>query len=138
MERLTERYGDLIRIKGFKTLYGNTERRSAPAANAIVRLAAYEDTLRTPDEIKVLIAASTAPLKLDELRGMDGEPVYCQSLVTGKGEWVICRVVECSNNWFLAFGGGVQAYGDKDTYGEKWLAYCRKPEEGTTHDQEVH
>ena len=81
---------------------------------------------------------SPSPLTLDELRGMDGEPVYCQSLVTGKGEWVICRVVECSNNWFLAFGGGVQAYGDKDTYGEKWLAYCRKPEEGTTHDQEVH
>lgn len=47
MERLTEHYGDYIRIKGCKTLYPNVERRGANASNAIVRLAAYEDAEET-------------------------------------------------------------------------------------------
>ncbi len=55
MERLTERYNGYIRVKGCTTLYGNEERPTAPAANAIVRLAAYEDTGLTPEEIVRLL-----------------------------------------------------------------------------------
>ncbi|MBC5580886.1 hypothetical protein H8S23_05160 [Anaerofilum sp. BX8] len=52
MERLTEHYGDrCIRIKGCTSAYLNKERKSAPASNAVVRLAAYEDTGLEPEEI---------------------------------------------------------------------------------------
>lgn len=52
MERLTEHVGEHIRIKGCKTLYPNVERKGAHAHNTIVRLAAYEDTGCTPEEIQ--------------------------------------------------------------------------------------
>lgn len=46
MERLTERWcAGGIRIKGCSTLYADKERKGAPASNAIVRLAAYEDAM---------------------------------------------------------------------------------------------
>lgn len=46
MERLTEHYGDrYIRIKGCNSFYPREERKSAPASNAVVRLAAYEDAI---------------------------------------------------------------------------------------------
>lgn len=45
MERLTEHLGNSIFIRGCKTFYANEERKNAPASNAIVRLAAYEDTM---------------------------------------------------------------------------------------------
>ena len=52
MERLTEHYGDrYIRIKGCNSFYPREERKSAPASNAVVRLAAYEDTELSPEEI---------------------------------------------------------------------------------------
>lgn len=55
MERLTERYGDgYIAIKGCTTTYSDKERKGAPHANAIVRLATYEDTGLTPEEITKL------------------------------------------------------------------------------------
>ena len=53
MERLTEHYGDrYIRIKGCNSFYPREERKSAPASNAVVRLAAYEDTELSPEEIE--------------------------------------------------------------------------------------
>lgn len=64
MERLTERYEDYIRIKGCKAVYDCTERKGTPMSNAIVRLAAYEDIGRTPEEILELIAAWNAVCKL--------------------------------------------------------------------------
>lgn len=52
MERLTEIVeGKYIRIKGCKSVFDNKERKGAYMANAIVRLAAYEDTGKTPEEI---------------------------------------------------------------------------------------
>lgn len=73
---------------------------------------------------------ATEPLTLEELRQMDGQPVWGKSLITGKpGEWFILRVVEMSKTWFIACAGAEQGFGDKDTYGETWLAYRRKPAE---------
>ena len=54
MERLTERYRDYIRIKGCSTLYSREERKGACLNNAVVRLAAYEDTWMEPDDIESL------------------------------------------------------------------------------------
>lgn len=59
MERLTERDGKYICIKGCTTHYADVERKGANHANAIVRLAAYEDTGLTPEEINGLQTALT-------------------------------------------------------------------------------
>ena len=67
------------------------------------------------------------PLTLDELRQMDGEPVYCVE-ITGREEWL-----------FRRDGGFADMYGEFtsddfmlwDNYGKLWWCYRRKPEEGT-------
>ena len=68
------------------------------------------------------------PLTLDELREMDGKPLFGVSLITGKpGEYFICRIVNMSKAWFVACAGASQGFGDKDTYGETWVAYDTEP-----------
>ncbi len=69
------------------------------------------------------------PLTLEELREMDGEPVWCVSMIEGKSEWAILRIVEMPKTWFIAIAGASAGYGDKDTYGKTWLAYRHKPKE---------
>lgn len=71
---------------------------------------------------------SNDPLTLEQLREMDGEPVWC-IIIDGdyKGEsfWGLVNIdtAECiCNNWDVI----LFAY-----YGKAWLAYRRKPEEGT-------
>lgn len=51
MKRCTERIGDHIRIKGCSTIYGNAKRKGAHLQNAIITLAAYEDTNQAPEDI---------------------------------------------------------------------------------------
>ena len=65
------------------------------------------------------------PLTLDELRQMDGEPVYCVE-ITGREEWL-----------FRRDGGFADMYGEFtrddfmswDNYGKLWWCYRQKPEE---------
>lgn len=87
-------------------------------------------TLTPPnDGAKDKNVPTNGPLTLEELREMDGDPVWGKSLITGKpGEWFILRVVEMSKTWFIACAGAEQGFGDKDTYGETWVAYRRPPE----------
>ena len=67
------------------------------------------------------------PLTLDELRQMDGAPVYCVE-ITGREEWL-----------FRRDGGFADMYGEFtsddfmlwDNYGKLWWCYRQKPEEGT-------
>ena len=66
-------------------------------------------------------------LTLDELRQMNGEPVYSVE-ITGRGEWL-----------FRRDGGFADMYGEFtsddfmvwDNYGKLWWCYRQKPEEGT-------
>lgn len=54
MERLTERSGYHIRIKGCKTLYPDWKRKGAYLNNAIVQLCAYEDAQEQAMNSKLL------------------------------------------------------------------------------------
>ena len=73
------------------------------------------------------VANRNEPLTLDELRTMDGEPVYCVE-ITGREEWL-----------FRRDGGFADMYGEFtsddfmvfDNYGKLWWCYRQKPEEGT-------
>lgn len=90
-----------------------------------VRLAAYEDTGLTPEEVAALKNLPNDPLTLDELRQMEGEPVWTE--IHG---WRICYGIK-SVNGILSMDVGNGTYESVQTYGLDWLAYRRRPEEAT-------
>ena len=73
------------------------------------------------------VTKKVEPLTLDELRKMDGEPVYCVE-ITGREEWL-----------FRRDGGFADMYGEFtsddfmvwDNYGKLWWCYRQKPKEKT-------
>ena len=99
--------------------------------------------LSLPDQIDALMDAGKSvlqemltltppnePLTLDELREMDGEPVWIKRLkglsVCDTG-WAVVDV--CPNQirvWW--FGSEVEDEPSEKDYGETWLAYRRPPE----------
>ena len=71
------------------------------------------------------VTKKVEPLTLDDMREMDGEPVYCVE-ITGRQEWL-----------FRRDGGVVDMYGEFtsddfivwDNYGKLWWCYRQKPKE---------
>lgn len=86
MERLTEHLGNSIFIRGCKTFYANEERKNAPASNAIVRLAAYEDTM--PLERAQELAHADKDGRLLELPFCVGTTLY-EAMKRGIREYVV-------------------------------------------------
>ena len=86
-----------------------------------------ESALRTQQELesKFRVFESNEPLTLDELRTMDGEPVWVQFLHNKIGYWYL---IDCHNSEFIRFyRSGFFIIGE---YSKNFLAYRRKPEEG--------
>lgn len=74
------------------------------------------------------------PLTLDELREMDGEPVWVQSPgVPEYGSWRIVAGVDTEDGERTLFCNG--DFNCRD-YGKVWLAYRRKPEKGEEHGEQ--
>lgn len=71
---------------------------------------------------------NNAPLTLDELRKMDGEPVWIVSLTDDYTSWGIVRAKEIGESWWLAVAGTSRIIEFKVDYGETWLAYRSKQE----------
>ena len=100
MERLTEydEFGnaDIIALADvMPKLYGELFFQEANAlTDALNRLAEYEDTGFTPEEINNLHRKQESePLTLDELREMDGQPVWIVNVADincFQGHWDIC------------------------------------------------
>ena len=68
------------------------------------------------------------PLTLEQLREMDGEPVFYKSLVENKSGWAIIRIVKLQKEWIIELHGMLQKVAiGKDTYAETWLAYAYPP-----------
>ena len=92
-----------------------------------VILAAYERAINAIRQQETVANRNglNEPLTLDELRKMDGEPVYCVE-ITGREEWL-----------FRRDSGFADMYGEFtsddfmvwDNYGKLWWCYRRKPEE---------
>ena len=73
-----------------------------------------------------------APLTLEELREMDGEPVFIKCLFNDElSSYVVVDKRRDSAGIFTRL-----FYASFDYYGDEWLAYRRKPEEGKN-DQTV-
>lgn len=76
-----------------------------------------------------------APLTLDELRKMGGEPVWLHTFSsaqkkTNVAQWAIVETVGNANATFLRAGINSRLTKWFANYGNTWLAYLRKPEEG--------
>ena len=86
---------------------------------------ALDIAIKALEDVPDKDAGKNEPLTLDELRQMDGEPVWVQSPgVPEYGRWAIVEGVG-ENCLFLH---------DDFTcheYGKTWIAYRRKPEEGS-------
>ena len=67
------------------------------------------------------------PLTLDELRRMEGQPVY---IVENTEYWAIVNSFDQAGVYLLSYGNP-DDYGYFGFYGKTWLAYRQKPEEGT-------
>ena len=66
------------------------------------------------------------PLTLDELRKMEGQPVY---IVENTEYWAIVNSFDQAGVYLLSYGNP-DDYGYFGLYGKTWLAYRQKPEEG--------
>ena len=66
-------------------------------------------------------------LTLDELRKMEGQPVY---IVENTEYWAIVNSFDQAGVYLLSYGNP-DDYGYFGFYGKTWLAYRQKPEEGT-------
>ena len=90
-------------------------------------LTALDVAIKALEDVPDIFVGKNEPLTLDELRQMDGEPVYCVE-ITGREEWL-----------FRRDGGFADMYGEFtsddfmswDNYGKLWWCYRQKPEDGT-------
>jgi len=88
------------------------------AAEMIEKLAAENEALRNPPN---------SPLTLDELREMDGEPVWIIPM-RGSGGFRTWMLVDAEYELCREAHGEMAVF---ENFGKTWLAYRRKPEEGT-------
>lgn len=65
------------------------------------------------------------PLTLDDLRRMEGQPVY---IVENTEYWAIVNSFDQAGVYLLSYGNP-DDYGYFGLYGKTWLAYRQKPEE---------
>lgn len=75
------------------------------------------------------VTKKVEPLTLDELRQMDGEPVWIHFIggaVIRNDGWFIVSQIGTSE---IFLSGKVSVYKNFWYYGETWLAYSQKPEE---------
>ena len=87
--------------------------------------------LRQQDHFRE-VTKKVEPMTLDELRKMDGEPVWCEIYI--KGQFPFYGIVHGDNVTGFIPGDDRPvnlAITNVGAYGLAWLAYRQKPEEGT-------
>lgn len=83
---------------------------TAVERGALLQAISNMPTLTPPNE----------PLTLEQLREMDGEPVYCINIDDySTKEWMIVGKDDCEGRRYIF---------DFSTYSRSWLAYSRPPE----------
>ena len=70
-------------------------------------------------------AEANHPLTLDELRQMEGEPVY----IAENAEYLAVVNGFDERGMYLLSSGNLDDYGSFKLYGKTWLAYRHKPKE---------
>ena len=72
------------------------------------------------------VTKKVEPLTLDELRQMDGEPVWVEFQDGSGGCWGLVHITVFNH---IVFANGLFCTVGKPYYGKTWLAYRQKPEE---------
>ena len=115
----------MTREEAIKVLRTESIELGGNAVSVCRFLEALDMAVKALEDVTDKDVGKNEPLTLDELRKMDGEPVWVQSPgVPEYGRWAIAEGVG-ENCLFLH---------DDFTchdYGKTWLAYRQKPEEGT-------
>ena len=115
----------MTREEAIKVLRTESVEIGGNAVSVCRFLEALDMAVKTLEDVTDKDVGKNEPLTLDELRKIDGEPVWVQSPgVPEYGRWAIVEGVG-ENCLFLH---------DDFTchdYGKTWLAYLQKPEEGT-------
>lgn len=103
-----------------------------PYANA--RVCAFRLALELIMDAPTIAPPPNDPLTLDELREMDGEPVWISPVKeNGKvlARWMLVSGYNPKKDIYLfAPSSNITQGYDGKSYGKTWLAYRRKPEEG--------
>ena len=80
----------------------------------------YRDALRAMEQ-------ANEPLTLEELRELEGEPVWVERYYGGVGRWAMVGDFGSSHEiYFGTAKGGLRLPCDR--YGKAWTAYRRRPE----------
>lgn len=87
-----------------------------------------KDCMATIVNLVPVLTPPNEPLTLEELREMDGKPVWCKYIgdTTFASRWMIvdCEMNKCSSGeWELPFEDDPD-----DAYGRTWIAYRCPPE----------
>ena len=72
------------------------------------------------------------PLTLDELRQMDGEPVWLETGEVSIDEQIVGRwdIIHSVSDTYMVLMGGGNGF-RLDNYGKTWIAYRHRPKEDT-------
>lgn len=90
------------------------------------------DAFDSAPEVEAEPLRRNAPLTLEELREMDGEPVWVVPLAGQEYEPPESEY-HMKEQWIIIHAWHWRHYNaELGDYGKTWLAYRRKPEEGTT------
>ena len=79
-------------------------------------------------ELREIKQERNTPLTLDELLQMDGEPVWVEFQDGSGGCWGLVHITMFNH---VVLANGLYCTVGKPYYGKTWLAYRKKPEEGT-------
>ena len=83
--------------------------------------------LRQEDHFRE-VTKKVEPLTMDELRQMDGEPVWVEFQDGSGGCWGLVHITVFTH---IVFANGHFCTVGKLYFGKTWLTYRQKPEEGT-------
>lgn len=90
---------------------------TAVERGALLQAISNMPTLTPPNE----------PLTWNELDNMIAKPVYIVELEDGESCWVLVHTVDDIKAWFVSAFDQYD-YGNRELYGQTWLAYRRLPE----------
>lgn len=123
------------RVRELDELYTKLQIVTGFTAEQLLEIFAAGYTLEKPDyskkfaEMENLAEAAqpNEPLTWNELGNMVGKPVYIVELEDGESCWVLVHTVDDIKALFVSAFNQYD-YGNRELYGQTWLAYRRPPE----------
>jgi hypothetical protein len=114
----------IVFLQDIKRVVDNSKRDFSCTVNIPFERAFNLDTALAALREQAEREKGNTPLSLDELRGMDGEPVYCMGFTKRFLDgWGIVNIRKKLIN------DGHSDYWDFSEYGKEYTAYRRKPKE---------